>query len=481
VTAFAAEEVLRPACLVGGREEAGGARFPVVYPYTGEVVGEAPLLGRDTVRAALDLAGSARVRLDRHERAAVLERVADRIAAEAEPLARLITRESGLCLADTLHETGRAADVFRFAAHAALQDDGEGFACDVSAHGRARRAYTLREPVRLVAAITPFNHPLNQVAHKLAPAIAAGAPIVLKPSEKTPLAALWLARAIGEAGYSEDALAVVTGDREQILDEMLAHEAVEVVSFTGGVAVGREIAGRLGYRRAVLELGGNDPLLVLRDADIGRAAALAVAGATRNSGQRCTAVKRVIVEEPVAGALADAVAALAGDLRVGDPLDERTDVGTLIDEPAAELVERRVGAAVGDGAVLLSGGERRGAQLVPPVLDRVDAHHELVREETFGPAIPLLRVRDLDEALAVANGTAYGLSAGVVSNDLAAVTRCIRELRCGTVNVDEVPGFRTEATPFGGVKASGLGIKEGVVEAMRGMTNIKLFSLPWPR
>jgi aldehyde dehydrogenase (NAD+) len=143
-------------------------------------------------------------------------------------------------------------------------------------------------------------------------------------------------------------------------------------------------------------------------------------------------------------------------------------------------VERRVEAAVADGALLLTGGGRRGAQLVPPVLDRVAARHELVREETFGPAIPLLRVRNLDEALAVANGTVYGLSAGVVSNDLAAVTRCIRELRCGTVNVDEVPGFRTEATPFGGVKASGLGIKEGVIEAMRGMTNTKLFSLPWP-
>ena len=480
MTAFAAEETVRPACLVGGREETGDARFPVAYPYTGEIVGEAPLLGRDTVRAALDLAGAARVRLDRHERAAVLERVAARIAAEADPLAHLITRESGLCLADTRHETGRAADVFRFAAHAALRDDGEAFACDVSAHGRARRAYTMREPVRLVAAITPFNHPLNQVAHKLAPALAAGAPIVLKPSEKTPLAALWLARAILAAGYPEDALAVVTGEREEILDEMLAHDAVEVVSFTGGVAVGKEIAARLGYRRAVLELGGNDPLLVLRDAEIERAATLTVAGATRNSGQRCTAVKRVIVEEPVADALADAVATLAAQLRVGDPLDDRTDVGTLIDEPAAELVERRAAAASTDSAVLLFGGERRGAQLVPPVLDRVDARHELVREETFGPAIPLLRVRDLDEAIDVANGTAYGLSAGVVSNDLAAVTRCIRELRCGTVNVDEVPGFRTEATPFGGVKASGLGIKEGVVEAMRGLTNTKLFSLPWP-
>jgi len=456
------------------------ASFPVTYPYTGEVVGEAPLLPREAVRAALDRAGAARVRLDRHERASVLERVAGRIAAESEELARAITLESGLCLADTRHETGRAADVFRFAAHAALDDDGRAFACDVSAHGRARRAYTMREPVRLVAAITPFNHPLNQVAHKLAPALAAGAPIVLKPSEKTPLAALWLGRAVVEAGYPEDAVAVVTGDRAEILDEMLAHEAVEVVSFTGGVAVGKEIARRLGYRRGVLELGGNDPLLVLRDADVERAAELAVAGGTKNSGQRCTAVKRVLVEEPVADALAEAIAERAAALRVGDPLGDATEVGTLIDEPAAELVERRVRAAVSDGAALLAGGGRERAQLVPPVLDRVDPSHELVREETFGPAIPLVRVRDLDHALEVANGTAYGLSAGVVSNDLAAITRCVRELRCGSVNVDEVPGFRTEATPFGGVKASGLGIKEGVIEAMNGMTTVKLFTLPWP-
>jgi len=480
MTAFTAEAVVRPPCLVGGREETGTTRFPVAYPYTGETIGEAPLLSRDVVRRALDVAASARVDLDRHQRATVLERVSNRIADESEPLARLITLESGLCLADTRHETGRAADVFRFAAHAALHDDGEAFACDVSAHGRPRRAYTMREPVRLVAAITPFNHPLNQVAHKLAPAIAAGAPIVLKPSEKTPLAALWLARAILDAGYPGDALAVVTGGREEILDEMLAHEAVDVVSFTGGVAVGKEIARRLGYRRGVLELGGNDPLLVLRDADVERAASLAVTGATKNSGQRCTAVKRVIVEEPVADELAAAVVTRAVRLRVGDPLADDTEVGTLIDEAAAERVEQRVRDAADDGALILAGGERNGAQLVPPVLDRVEARHELVREETFGPAIPILRVRNLDDALAVANGTAYGLAAGVVSNDLAAITRCVRELRCGTVNVDEVPGFRTEATPFGGIKASGLGVKEGVVEAMRGVTNTKLFTLPWP-
>jgi aldehyde dehydrogenase (NAD+) len=468
-----------PACLIAGEEERGSRRIEVTYPYSGDVIGAAPLLEPGLVRRALDLAGAARVKLDRYERSLVLDRVAEAITAAGDELAALITLESGLCLADTRHEIARAVDVFRSAAREALRDDGAVWACDVSSNGRPRRAITSREPVRLVAAITPFNHPLNQVAHKLAPAIAAAAPIVLKPSEKTPLAALWLARTVLEAGYPPDALAVVTGDRADVLAELLLHEAVEVVMFTGGVEVGQLIAARAGYRRTVLELGGNDPLLVLADADLDEAAALAVAGGTRNSGQRCTAVKRIIADGAIAIELTDRTCALAAELRVGDPLDPATDIGTLIDEEAALRVESRVAAAVADGAHLLQGGERSGAQIVPAVLARVRPRSELVHEETFGPALPVIAVSGLDEAIAVANATRYGLSAGVVSNDLAAVTRCIRELRCGTVNVREVPGFRTEETPFGGVKASGLGPKEGVVEAIRAMTNVKLATLPW--
>ena len=474
-----APELMEPPCLIGGEEVRGDARIEVRYPYTGELVGSAPRLSREQIRRAIELAGAARVGLDRYQRSLVLERVANAIAADADALARRITLESGLCLADTRHEVARATDVFRFAARAALRDDGEMYAGDVSAIGRARRAFTVREPVRLVGAITPFNHPLNQVAHKLAPAIAAGAPIVLKPSEKTPLAALWLGRAVLDAGYPPDAVAIVTGDPREVLDELLADEITEVIAFTGGVAVGRQIAARTGYRKTILELGGNDPLLVLADADLDEAAALAVQGATSNSGQRCTAVKRILVVEEIADDLAQRIEAQAEALRVGDPLDERTDVGTLIDEEAAERVEHRVAVAIGAGAHLLRGGERKGAQIVPPVLDRVPATAELVHEETFGPAVPIVRVASLDEAIDVANGTVYGLSAGIVTNDLRAIMRCVRELRCGSVNVREVPGFRTEETPFGGIKSSGLGAKEGVEWAIRGYTNVKLVSLPW--
>jgi putative phosphonoacetaldehyde dehydrogenase len=451
--------------LIAGLPRRSGAELVVTHPYDGREVGRVPSLSRTEIDEALERTSAAASGLDRHARAQVLERVAQRIAQEAEPLARLLTWESGLCIADTRYEVRRAVDVFRFAAMEALRDDGAVYACDTSSNGRSRRAYTLREPVGLVAAITPFNHPLNQVAHKLAPAVAAGAPIVLKPSEKTPLAGFWLGQALLDCGLPPTMLSIVAGDRTEVLTAMLAHPRVEVISFTGGVEIGRLIADRLGYRRAILELGGNDPLIVLRDADLEQAAALALAGATKNSGQRCTAVKRILVEAPVADELGERIAALARALRVGDPFDERTDVGTVIDEEAAARIERRVADAVAAGARLLCGGSRRGAQLEPVVLDDVRPEMELVREETFGPVAPLIRVHDLDEAIATANGTRFGLSAGVVSNDLRAVTRCIRELRCGSVNVNEVPGYRTELTPFGGVKDSGLGVKEGVVEA----------------
>jgi phosphonoacetaldehyde dehydrogenase len=467
------------ASLVGGAEIDGDDELAVLYPYTGEQVAAVPMLSGAQVRAALDRTAAAGPPPDRYSRSLVLNAVADRIAAEADGLARLITWESGLCLRDTRYEVRRAVDVFRFAASESLRDDGGVFACDTSANGRSRRAYSMREPVRLVAALTPFNHPLNQVAHKVAPAIAAGAPMVLKPSERTPLSALWLGQAILAAGLPPDRLAIVVGDARTVLATMLDHPAVDVLSFTGGVAVGKQIAERLGYRRAVLELGGNDPLIVLRDADLELATSLAIAGTTRNSGQRCTAVKRILADEEVANELVDRIAAGVRALRVGDPFDETTEIGTVIDEEAARNVERRVRAAVDDGATLVTGGGRSGAQVSPPVLDRVRPEMELVREETFGPAVPILRVRGLDQAIAVANGTSYGLSSGVVSNDLQSVMRCVRELRCGTVNVNEVPGYRTELTPFGGIGDSGLGVKEGVLEAMRAMTTQKLYTLPW--
>lgn len=453
--------------------------LPVHSPYTGDLVGEAPLAGPEEVRRALDTGAGYRSVLTRHERSQVLFEVSERLGAERESLAHLISSESGLCLKDTHHEVARAVDVFRFAAIEALHDDGEVFAGDISAHGSDRRAYTLRVPVRLVAAITPFNHPLNQVAHKLAPAIAAGAPIVVKPSEKTPLTALRLDEILTASGLPRGAAQVLCGEPASVLEAMLDHEAVEVISFTGSVAVGKSIAGRLGYRRAVLELGGNDPLIVLADADLEEAAGIAVRGAFQNSGQRCTAVKRILAVDELADELAERIADGARAMRAGDPLDAATDIGTVIDEPAAALIAGRIDAAVAAGATLLCGGDRDGALVSPAVLDHVPASAALVAQETFGPVAPIIRVHDLDEAIAVANGTPYALSSAVCTFDWRAIARCIRELRAGTVNVREVPGYRTELTPFGGTGDSGLGVKEGVREAMRAMSFTKLYTLPW--
>jgi putative phosphonoacetaldehyde dehydrogenase len=455
------------------------ATLAVTSPYSGELVGEAPVTSPAQVAEALDAAARAGAPPPRHERARLLNAVADRLGEESGEWARLITLESGLSLKDTRHEVGRAVDVFRFAAMEALRDDGETFAGDVSERGRDRRAHTLRVPVSVVGAITPFNHPLNQVAHKVAPAIAVGAPIVLKPSERTPLAALRLQELLLDVGVPADRARIVCGDAAAILDAFLAHPAVEVVSFTGGVAVGKSIARRLGYRRAVLELGGNDPLIVLADADLEEAARLAVSGAFANSGQRCSAVKRIIAVHEIADELAQRVAAGAAALRCGDPLDEETDVGTVIDEAAAAAIAGRMHDAAAADARLLYGGEREGALLTPAVLDHVTPDMELVATETFGPVAPIIRVRDLDEAIATANGTPYGLSSGVCTFDWRAISRCVRELRAGTVNVREVPGWRTELTPFGGVGDSGLGVKEGVREAMRAMSHTKLYTLPW--
>src|SRR5918912_4214656 len=417
--------------IIGGQDVWGNGAFDVHYPYTGEVAGTAPRLGPADVGRALERARAARFDLSRHERAQILFAIADRLQQEEENLSRLITWESGLCLKDTTYELRRAQDVFRFAAMEALRDDGQVFACDTSANGKRRRAYTLREPLRLVTAITPFNHPLNQVAHKVAPSIATNNTMVLKPSWRTPLSALMLARLMREAGLPDGMVTMVTigpGETDEIGPLLWTHPDVELVSFTGSTHVGKRIAAEMGYRRAILELGGNDPLIVCRDADLDEAVRLATYGAFKNSGQRCTAVKRIIVEEPAADAFAARLADAAATLAVGDPMDPTTDVGTVISERDATEFERRMHTAIADGATLLHGGDRRGAQIVPAVLDHVRPESELVACETFGPYAPILRVPDLDGAIRLANATPFGLSCGVITNNLQAINRCIREL-----------------------------------------------------
>lgn len=465
---------------IAGRKVAGERSFEVRYPYTGEVVATAPLATVEQVREALRIAKNYRSRLTRHDRYRILMRAGELIAARRDEIARLITLESGLCLKDTLYEVGRASDVLLFAANQALVDDGQVFSCDLTPHGKQRKVYTLREPLLgAISAITPFNHPLNQVIHKVAPAVATNNRIVVKPSEKTPLAAFVLADVLYEAGLPPEMLSVVTGDPREIAEELLTSPDVDLVTFTGGVAVGKHIAARAVYKRQVLELGGNDPLIVMEDADIDEAAALAAAGSYKNSGQRCTAVKRMLVHERVADRFVERLVEKTKAVKYGDPLDPATDMGTVIDEAAAREFEARVHEALAQGAKLLAGHVRRGALYAPTVIDRVSPEMRVVKTETFGPVSPVIRFADIDEAIRIANSTAYGLSSAVCTNRLDYVTRFVQELHVGTVNVREVPGYRLELTPFGGIKDSGLGYKEGVLEAMKSFTNTKTYSIPF--
>jgi len=476
--------IRREGMRIGGEtihtDEVGEAR----YPYTDEVIATVPAGTAEHARKAFEIAATYKPKLTRYERQQILHRTADLIIERREEIAHWLTLELGICKQHSLYETGRSYDVFTFAGQLAVQDDGQIFSCDLTPHGKSRKIFTKREPVKAISAITPFNHPLNMVAHKIAPAIATNNCMVCKPTEQTPLTAITLADILYEAGLPPEMFQVVTGWPADIGDEMITNPNIDIITFTGGVPVGKMIAEKAGYRRTALELGGNDPLIILNDlrgTDLEKAATIAVAGATGNSGQRCTAVKRILVQETIADELVPHILEKAKAIRFGDPMNADTQLGCVINAEAAALFENRVFAAEKQGAEILYHPGREGALLPPIVIDHVPHDSELVMEETFGPIVPIVRVPDNDSAvMAVSNSTAFGLSSGVCTNDLIRATNYIEGLDVGTVNIWEQPGYRIEMSPFGGIKDSGNGVKEGVIEAMKFFTNVKTYSLPWP-
>ncbi len=476
--------LIKEAMRIGGKKVFADGEVPVHYPYTNEVIGTVPAGRAEHAAQAFAIAAAYRPKLTRYERQQILFRTAELIRARKDKLAELITLELGLSLKDSQYECGRAYDVYSLAGQLAILDDGQIFSCDLTPQGKARKIFTKREPVGVISAITPFNHPLNMVSHKIAPAIATNNCVVCKPTELTPLTAIALADILYEAGLPPEMFQVVTGWPDDIGDEMVTNENISVITFTGGVRVGKIIARKAGYKRAALELGGNDPLIVLNDlsdSDLDKAAELAVAGATKNSGQRCTAVKRILVQEKVADRFVELALAKAKKLKFGDPMNPDTDLGTVVHEQAAKTFEARVYKAAEQGAKVLYDPGRKGAVLPPITVDFVPHTSELVFEETFGPVVPIVRVSNDDaEVMKISNSTPFGLSSGVCTNDLGRITRFIEGLNVGTINIWEVPGYRIEMSPFGGIKDSGNGIKEGVMEAMKFFTNVKTWSLPWP-
>ena len=477
-------EIRRESMRIGGRKVDAGDAIEVRYPYTGEVIGTVPTGDAAHAAEAFEIAAGYRPTLTRHQRREILTRTAGLIVERREEIAEWLTLELGICRRHALYETGRSFDVFTFAGMLSMLDDGQIFSCDLTPNGKERKIYTKREPVRAISAITPFNHPLNMVAHKIAPAIATNNCMVCKPADLTPLTALALADILYEAGLPPEMFQVVTGRPQDIGEEMIVNGHIDIITFTGGVEVGKMIAGKAGYKRRALELGGNDPLIILNDLsddDLRRAAAIAVAGATGNSGQRCTAVKRILAQDGIADRVAPMILENAKKLKFGDPRDPDTQLGCVIHEEAAATFERRVHDAAKKGANVLYDPGRRGALLPPIVVDHVPCDSELVYEETFGPVVPIVRVPDDDEAVIdISNSTPFGLSSGVCTNDLNRITRYVDGLDVGTVNIWEQPGYRIEMSPFGGIKDSGNGVKEGVLEAMKFFTNVKTYSLPWP-
>lgn len=468
---------------IGGRKVDSDDVVEVRYPYTNEVIGTVPAGNAEHAREAFEIAANYRPNLSRYERQQILFRAAELIRDRREAIADVLTLELGICKQHSLYETGRSCDVLTLAGQLAILDDGAIFSCDITPLGKERKIFTTRVPVRAISAITPFNHPLNMVAHKIAPAIATNNCVVCKPTELTPLAAITLADILYDAGLPPEMFQIVTGWPADIGDEMITNRNIEVISFTGGVAVGKMIADKTGYKRSALELGGNDPLIVLNDLgdeDLEKAAAIAVAGATANSGQRCTAVKRILVQESVAEKIVPMILAKAKEIKFGDPQDPATQLGCVVHEEAAATFERRVYDAEASGAKVLYDPGRQGALLPPIVIDHVPHESELVFEETFGPVVPIVRVPDNDhELMEISNSTPFGLSAGVCTNRMDRAMSFVQGLDVGTVNIWEAPGYRIEMSPFGGVKDSGNGVKEGVLEAMKFFTTVKTWSQPW--
>jgi acyl-CoA reductase-like NAD-dependent aldehyde dehydrogenase len=444
-------------------------------PWSGEVVGSAPRSRAEDAQRAIGVAvdGAASMRrLTAYQRSELLNRAADLIEADVDGLARTISSEEGKPLSEARGEAGRTPALFRLAASEGARMHGETLPLDASPGAEDKLGFTLRVPCGVVVAITPFNYPLLLVAHKVAPALAAGNSVVLKPASQTPLTALRLTRLLHEAGVPPEALQTLPGPGAELGEALCSDERVRKISFTGSATVGRRIAEVAGLKKLSLELGANCPIVVLPDADLELVARATAAGGYVNAGQVCISVQRVLVDEAIYGDFLDALGPAVESIRVGDPLEEDTQLAALVSEREAERVERTIRGAVAAGAKLVTGGERDRGVVQPTIVADVPEETELWRDELFGPAVAVRRVSGLDAAIALANDTRYGLGAGIFTNDVASAFRFVREVDAGNVHVNWTPLWRADLMPYGGLKGSGIG-KEGPRYAIEEMTELK--------
>jgi acyl-CoA reductase-like NAD-dependent aldehyde dehydrogenase len=427
----------------------------------------------DAAIAAACSGAEAVAAMENHERADLLLRIADELKRDHAELARLICAETGKPIKEARVEASRSANTLIAAAHEARQLHGEVVPMDFASGAKGRMAMTVREPLGVIGAITPFNFPLNLTLHKLAPALAGGNAVVHKPAERTPLSALRLAEIVERAGAPKGAYNVVTGDGPAIVQRMLRDPRVAMITFTGSMAVGEYIRANAGLKRVTLELGNNSAVIVEPDADLSLAVMRSVQGGFTHSGQACISLQRAFVHESVFDGYVEGLVAGAKRLNVGHPFEESTDIASLIDERAAIRVESWIREAVDSGARLLCGGKRRGATIEPAVLTDVAPTAHLSCDEVFGPVVAVYRYRSLDDAVTETNRTPYGLQAGIFTKDIARAFSVARKLHFAGVMINDVPTFRMDHMPYGGAKHSGLG-REGPRYSIEEMTEPKL-------
>ncbi|MGO4669295.1 aldehyde dehydrogenase family protein [Bosea sp. 2RAB26] len=449
-------------------------QIEVFNPYSGARIGQVAVA--DEVAVAKALQGARRAWREFRfstpaERKALLYRLAELLADEADDMAKIICAEVGKTIAEARNEVRRAQNTLRLSGDAVTVLHGEVLPTAIVPGAPSKFASITYEAAGVVGAITPFNYPLNLLCHKLGPAIAAGNAVVAKPSPKAPLAAARLAELAAKAGFPAGLFTVVHGGAE--VAATIAGGDIDILSFTGGPAAGLALKNASGLVRCLMELGGNDPLIVMPDADLDRAADVAIGHRFEIAGQSCAAVKRLFLHDSIRETMLERIVARIEAVRTGDPADADTVMGTVIDEQAAMEVERRVRQAVTDGAELLAGGVRKGTLFAPTLLDAVSEGTDLVRSETFGPVLAVRRFSDVGSVIAEVSDGIYGLQAGVFTNDHALVKRFSRELRVGGVMINEGPDFRAENVPFGGIKSSGLG-REGIHMTLREMSETKV-------
>jgi glyceraldehyde-3-phosphate dehydrogenase (NADP+) len=452
--------------------------YEVKNPYSGAVVGTVSRAGpgelAQAIQAAVDALEVTR-RLPAHRRSAVLRSISEGIHARSDEFAQTIAQEAGKPIKQARVEVQRAIFTFAQAAEEANRIQGEFINLDAAPSGEGRQGIVRRFPVGPVAAITPFNFPLNLVAHKLAPAIAAGCPVVLKPAPQTPITALKLAELVEAAGWPTGALSVLPLDVADAAP-LVEDERFKLLTFTGSPAAGWAMKSRAGRKRVVLELGGNAGLIIHHDGDLETAVSRAVAGGFSYAGQSCISVQRILVHQALSDEFMSRFVPAVQALKVGDPLDEQTDLSALINQDAAERVAQWLSEAQAAGAHILTGGSVQGSVVQPAVLAQAGPDLRVNCQEVFAPVVTVQPYDDFNEALAVVNNSDFGLQAGLFTNDLTLVWRAFEELQVGGVIVNDIPAWRVDHMPYGGVKQSGLG-REGLKYAIEEMTEPRLLAL----